>query len=129
MLPTECAETNSEQRLRRFGASGVTPLIVGRLLKRAAAFNRGPSRAGAVNVTRRLFLLGLLLFLVVIVIVWKFMAPGEDFLPGFAPAPDPAGDDPWNVQRSLRTVVRNRYVSRQGSGGPLQLKRAAAFLY
>jgi hypothetical protein len=38
----------------------------------------------AVNARRKLFLFGLLLFLVVIVIAWTFMAPGEDFLPGFA---------------------------------------------
>ena len=38
----------------------------------------------AVHVRRRLFLLGPLLFLAVIVIAWKFMASGEHFLTGFA---------------------------------------------
>jgi hypothetical protein len=38
----------------------------------------------AVDVRRRLFLLGPLLFIAVIVIAWMFMASGEHFLTGFA---------------------------------------------
>jgi hypothetical protein len=60
----------------------------------AAAFTKNASHFAAlslllatdkaVNITRRLFLLGPLLFLAVIVIAWKFMAPSEHFLTGFA---------------------------------------------